>query len=84
MSRHQRLQRTLASPVRRRKQKKNRETRQLRRALNAAFDKAIRPHFPAGFDFRTLRIAEPGPVQQFRAVQKAARREKREQLRKAA
>lgn len=48
MSRHQRLQKTLRSPIRRRKQMKNRKTRQLRRAINAAFMKTIAPHFPPG------------------------------------
>lgn len=48
MTRHQRLQRTLRSPMRRRKQLRNRQTRKLRRAINAAFDKVIAPHFPPG------------------------------------
>lgn len=37
MSRHQRLQHTLRSPVRRHKQLKNRQTRKLRRAVSHAF-----------------------------------------------
>jgi hypothetical protein len=48
LSRHLRLQRTLRSPIRRRKQLRNRQTRILRRNINRAFDKIIAPHFPPG------------------------------------
>jgi hypothetical protein len=76
MTRHQRLQHTLASPVRCRKQLRNRKTRQLRRDLNRAFDKVIRPQFPDGYRFTSP--PAPTPQQRFRQLLKAKRREKRE------
>lgn len=77
MTRHLRLQRTLRSKVRHRKRMKNRQTRLLRRRVNTAFDTAIRPHFPPGFDFGTLAVREPDPQERFRALRKAARRARR-------
>jgi hypothetical protein len=76
MTRHQRLHHTLASPVRRRKHFRNREIRTLRRSVNAAFDKVIRPLFPPGHQF--VSAPAPTPQQKFRQLQKSARREKRE------
>lgn len=48
MTRHQRLQRNLRSPLRAPKKAKSRDVRQLRAAIRVAFDKVIAPHFPPG------------------------------------